>query len=76
MEQQFHPMTELFTQLGLPSSEEAIEQFFKKHKLKPNQSLSRAPFLSEQQQKFIIEAIADDSDWAEIVDQMDVRLRH
>lgn len=76
MDTQFHPMTELFTQLGLANNSDEIEAFFAQHKLEASASLLEAPFLNEDQKRFLKEALEADSDWAEIVDQMDARLRH
>ncbi len=75
MDTQFHPMTELFTQLGLRSSSDEIEAFFLQNKLQRTDSMLEASFFSDEQKQFLREALAEDSDWAEIVDQMDVRLR-
>ncbi len=70
-----HSMSDLFQQLGLPDSSDAIESFVKKHALSSEEKLIEASFWSEPQAAFLQEAIADDSDWAEVVDQLDARLR-
>lgn len=75
MDNTFHPMSELFTQLGLPSSSAEIEAFFERHRLHAEQSLLDAAFFSAGQKQFLREALAADSDWAEIVDQLDLSLR-
>ena len=75
MDNTFHPMSELFTQLGLPSTSVEIESFFERHQLQAEQSLFDAAFFSAGQKQFLHEALAADSDWAEIVDQLDLRLR-
>jgi len=76
VDNQFHPMTELFLQLGLPSGSDEIESFFKQHKLDSGVPLIDASFFTYGQKQFLKEALAADSDWAEIVDQMDARLHN
>ncbi|MDD3608660.1 MAG: DUF2789 domain-containing protein [Halothiobacillaceae bacterium] len=76
MNSNFHPLSELFAQLGLPDNEEAIERFIETHRPLPhNMLLSDAPFWRPAQAAFLREAVADDGDWAEIADQFDARLR-
>lgn len=76
MNSSFHPLSELFAQLGLPDNEEAIERFIETHSPLPhNMLLSDAPFWRPAQAAFLREAVADDGDWAEIADQFDTRLR-
>lgn len=74
--QHTHPMSELFQQLGMPDSDEAIEKFIATHRLKHDDGeLYRAIFWSPAQAKFIKEAVELDADWAETVDELDARLR-
>ena len=76
MDTEFHTLTSLFDQLGLDSWEEAIERFIVDHApLDPGESLADAPFWNDSQRAFIKEALAEDSDWAEVVDQLAVMLR-
>ena len=76
MDTPIHSMTSLFEQLGLESSEEAIEQFVSQHPPLPQGvDLCDAPFWSKSQSAFIRGAKEEDADWAEIVDQLDVMLR-
>lgn len=70
-----HTMQNLFLQLGLDSSEFAIEQFFASHVLPDDIRLENADWWSTAQAAFIKECLSSDSDWAEIVDQLNVRLR-
>lgn len=71
-----HTMDNLFAQLGLQKQPNAIECFIAEHRgLAPNVQLSNASFWSQSQSAFIQEAIDDDSDWSEVVDQLDSRLR-
>ncbi len=72
-----HSMATLFAQLGLPSDADAIEQFIASHRpLKPEQQLADAEFWNQGQAHFLREGIRDDSDWAEVIDELDARLRH
>jgi hypothetical protein len=76
MDTSSHTIYTLFQQLGLPSSDTAIESFIKNNHLGKDIPLQRAAFWSAGQAQFIQEALAEDSDWAEIVDQLDAQLRH
>lgn len=71
-----HNLSTLFQQLGLPASGDEIDQFLSIHSLKPEARLTEADFWSESQAAFLRDAVEDDSDWAEIVDELDARLRH
>ncbi len=71
-----HTMAGLFAQLGLSNSETAIEAFVKNNHLPTEIPLERAAFWSAGQAQFIREAISEDADWAELVDQLDAQLRH
>ena len=71
-----HSMSDLFAQLGLPDADREIDSFIHMHRPLPdNLSLDKAAFWNEGQSQFIREAINEDSDWAELVDQLDTRLR-
>ena len=76
MEAPMHSIVSLFDQLGLESTQQAIDDFIDKHKpLASNIELSQAEFWSDSQASFIKETKDDDADWAEIVDQFDTMLR-
>jgi len=75
MDMTLHSITTLFQQLGLPSNASEIDNFCASHILGPETRLVDAEFWSESQAAFLREALEDDADWAEIVDQLDVRLR-
>ncbi|RRQ24120.1 DUF2789 domain-containing protein [Guyparkeria sp. SCN-R1] len=76
MQPPFHPLSELFEQLGLDASEQDIEAFIDRHSPLPSEVvLSEAPFWNENQRRFLRESLADDADWAEAVDHLDARLR-
>ncbi|WP_020210129.1 DUF2789 domain-containing protein [Gilvimarinus chinensis] len=77
MEPPVHSLSALFDQLGLPSEAENIETFIGRHRpLAADIKLAEASFWSESQQRFLQQAIGDDADWAEVVDELDALLRH
>ena len=69
-------MPQLFEQLGLKSSNLAIARFIKHHHLPENTTLQSAAFWTQSQRQFIKDSLQQDSDWAEVVDQLDARLHH
>ncbi len=71
-----HTMQALFAQLGLPSDETSIENFIRINHLPPGILLENAVFWSAGQALFLHESIAEDADWAEVVDHLDAMLRH
>ncbi|MCG9596705.1 DUF2789 domain-containing protein [Vibrio sp. Isolate25] len=76
MEMHQHSMPDLFRQLGLDSSEESIRDFVNNHSgLVVGTALYEAFFWSPSQATFLKEAIEEDADWAEVVDQLDAMLR-
>lgn len=76
MDTSAHNLKNLFKQLGLPAWEEGIDSFIDQHSpLDPELSLIDAQFWNVAQREFLREALADDSDWTETVDQLDVMLR-
>lgn len=75
MESINHPFSALFEQLGLDASNEGIEQFIISHKLPADLELVQAPFWSPAQAGFLKEEWHADSDWADVIDQLNVSLR-
>jgi len=76
MEPPTHNLTSLFKQLGLENTNEAINDFISKNRPVPsNLALHEAKFWNESQAYFLEEAIEQDADWAEIVDELNVLLR-
>jgi hypothetical protein len=76
MDKSTHRFHELFAQLGLPSDEHGIAQFLKTHTpLADSIKLPDAPFWSSTQADFLHEALLQDSDWAELADQLSQALR-
>ena len=76
MEPPVHDLATLFKQLGLAHDEASIEAFIKTHAPLPDaRKLADAAFWSPAQAAFLREEILEDADWAEVVDQLNVRLR-
>ena len=72
-----HTFAVLFQQLGLPSSHSEISQFIASHRLNNSDTrLADAPFWNSSQANFLREAISEDSEWSELVDELDAQLRH
>lgn len=69
-------MSELFGQLGLPSELESIENFIDKYKGLPEKThIEDAPFWTSAQASFIRGSLEEDAEWAELIDQLNNRLR-
>jgi len=76
MDNPIHHFNDLFAQLGLPSDEPGIRQFIAAHTpLAADVKLPQAPFWTPAQAAFLREALLQDSDWAELVDQLSEALR-
>lgn len=76
MDQGFHSINELFRQLGLPDSLSDVERFIAMHgPLPKGVSLADAPFWDRSQATFLREELAEDADWAEVIDMLDARMR-
>jgi len=72
-----HTLSTLFQQLGLPADEQGIEDFIARNSRLPREvALQDAPFWSPGQSQFLEEGLEDDSDWAEVIDELDARMRH
>ena len=76
MDTSTHTMQTLFMQLGLPNSSKSIDAFFFNHRLPRDIPLEQAAFWTAGQAQFIHEALEQDAEWAEVVDQLDAQLRH
>ena len=69
-----YTMNDLFAQLGLDSSDEAIENFTQNNQLPDNITLREAPFLDDQQKMFIQEEWKLDAVWSLVIDELNARL--
>ena len=77
METPIHSINSLFKQLGLPSEAAEVDAFIEFHKPLPDHCLlHEAAFWTASQATFLAEEIEDDADWAEVVDELNARLRH
>ena len=76
MDASTHAFHNLFEQLGLPNDDVSIRRFIETHSpLADDIYLADAPFWTPAQASFLREEILEDADWAEVVDQLNVRLR-
>lgn len=76
MQESIHSINTLFDQLGMPSSNDAIDQFVADHKsLPPAVKLHEADFWSPSQATMLKQLKDEDADWAIFVDELDTRLR-
>ncbi len=76
MDQPVHRFSELFEQLGLPSDEASIQAFIEQHApLQDTVAIYEAPFWNRSQADFLLAALEEDADWAEVVDHLDASLR-
>ena len=67
-------MTNLFEQLGLDASEEAIQHFIETHQLSAETNIADANFWTDAQRQFIVEKMKSDGSWAIVVDQLNESL--
>lgn len=75
MERPAHSMSNLFCQLGQASDETAIDHFIAMHRpLAGTVRLHEATFWTPAQASFLRDAIIDDADWAEIVEELNSAL--
>jgi hypothetical protein len=76
MEMPTHTIVSLFDQLGLASTDEAMDAFINRNSPLPgNIMLHEAGFWNTSQASCLKEMKDEDADWAEIVDQLDAMLR-
>ena len=69
-------LADLFAQLGLDANEAAQRAFVAAHAPLPaNLPLPDAPFWTPAQATFLREALLEDAEWAEVVDELDALLR-
>ena len=68
-------LSQLFAQLGLPADMADIDAFIDRHgPLLEALPLAEAPFWTPAQAAFLREEIGEDADWAEVVDELNLRL--
>lgn len=69
-------MTNLFLQLGLDSSENAIATFIANHPLTAQTHIVDANFWNEGQRQMLREMLKANAEWAVLVDQLNEALHH
>ena len=76
MQSAHHEFADLFAQLGLPSDEAAIARFISEHGPLPDATrLEDAPCWTPAQARLLRESLAQDADWAAVVDRLNGALR-
>ncbi|AKH69885.1 Protein of unknown function (DUF2789) [Spongiibacter sp. IMCC21906] len=77
MDPEIHTMNTLFQQLGLNDGDDEVEKFIIRHRPLPrDMELHEASFWNKSQAEFLKQALKDDAEWAELVDELDARLRY
>ena len=69
-----YSMNELFAQLGMDSSDEAIDSFIEKHQLAKDEELIKSDVWSDSQRMFLQEEWTQDAAWVETIDELNVRM--
>lgn len=67
-------MNELFAQLGMDSSDDAIDDFIKKNQLDKEEKLIEADVWTDSQRMFLQEEWKKDAAWVEVIDELNVRM--
>jgi hypothetical protein len=68
-------LNNLFEQLGLAADEGSIDEFIETHKGLSNElHIENAEFWTSAQASFIKNALTEDAEWAELIDQLNSRL--
>ena len=70
MDTSHHDLPGLFKQLGLAAEPAAIRAFIASHPLPHETSIEDAPFWNGSQSSFLKQALDDDAEWAEAVDEL------
>lgn len=69
-----HTLKTLFAQLGLKNDSTAIKHFIAEHRLPADVELAKASFWNASQASFIREAWRADSDWSDVIDELNTLL--
>ena len=72
--EQNYTLNDLFAQLGLDSSDEAIDQFIADNQLDEDTNLKDAKVWTEKQRAFLQEEWKRDAVWEEVIDELNVRM--
>jgi hypothetical protein len=68
-------LSHLFKQLGLPHDQEGIDYFVIQNKLDKHTLITDADCWNSGQKAFLKEALLQDAQWSEVIDQLDVMMR-
>ena len=68
-------LSHLFKQLGLPHDQEGIDDFVIQNKLAKHTLIIDADCWNPGQKAFLKEALLEDAQWSEVIDQLDVMMR-
>ena len=74
MTEHIYAISTLFEQLGLSGRQEDVDAFIDSHQLAGDVPLTEAVFWTPAQAGFLKEGLATDSNWAEVIDELNVRL--
>ena len=69
-----YSMNELFAQLGLESSDEAIDAFIENNPLAKDEKLIESDIWTDNQRMFLEEEWKKDAAWVVVIDELNVRL--
>ena len=69
-----YTINDLFAQLGLESSDKAIDAFVEQHQLAKGEELIKSKVWSDSQRMFLQEEWNKDAAWVEIIDDWNVRM--
>ncbi|WP_352337054.1 DUF2789 domain-containing protein [Psychrobacter sp. 16-MNA-CIBAN-0192] len=69
-----YSINELFAQLGLDSSDDAIDAFIEKNQLAKDEKLIESDIWTESQRMFLQEEWEKDAAWVEVIDDLNVSL--
>ena len=67
-------MSNLFLQLGLDASDQAIADFIRAHQLAADVDVVDAPYWSDAQRQFLAESLQADAAWTTVVDELNEAL--
>lgn len=67
-------INDLFAQLGMDSSDEAIDAFIDNNKLDKDEELVNAKVWDDKQRMFLREEWKKDAVWALLIDELNVRM--
>lgn len=67
-------MTNLFLQLGLDASAEAIAGFIASHQLDTDVAVADASYWNDAQRQFLSESLQADAAWSTVVDELNEAL--